>query len=60
LANRGFWARNATNDWIPVPSILHRQFPSLLRHKFLQRDFQGVRPLRGELFRPKLHKNGLN
>jgi hypothetical protein len=34
--------------------------PSLLRHKFLPRDFPGVRPLRGELFRPKRHKNGFS
>jgi hypothetical protein len=26
LANRGFWARNATNDWIPVPSICRATF----------------------------------
>jgi hypothetical protein len=60
LANRGIWTQNATNDWIPVPSILHRQFPSLLRHKFLPRDFPGVKPLHSELIRPKLHKNGLS
>jgi hypothetical protein len=54
------WARNAKNNWIPVPAILHRQFLSSLCHKCLPRDFPDIRPIRGELFRPKLHKNGLN
>jgi hypothetical protein len=54
------WARNAKNDWIPVPAILHLQFLSLMRHKCLPRDFPDIRPISGELFRPKLHKNGLS
>jgi hypothetical protein len=63
--SRGLWhsseigARNANNDWIWVPAILHLQFLSLLRHKCLPGDFKDIRPMRGELFRPKLHKNGL-
>jgi hypothetical protein len=54
------WVRNLAKDWIPVPAILHRQLPFLLRHKCLPRDFPDIRPIRGELFRPKLHKNGLS
>jgi hypothetical protein len=54
------WARNAKNDWLPVPAILQWQFLSLLCHKCLPRDFPDIRPIRGELFRPKLHKNGLS
>jgi hypothetical protein len=48
------------NDRIPAPAILHRQFPCLLRHKFLPRDFLGVRDIRGGLFRPKLYTHGLS
>jgi hypothetical protein len=54
------WPRNLANDWIPAPAILHRQFPCLLRHKILMRDFLGVRQIRGGLFRPKLYTNGLS
>jgi hypothetical protein len=63
--SRGLWhsaeigERNANNNWIPVPAILHWQILSLLRHKCLPRHFPDIRPMRGELFRPKLHKNGL-
>jgi hypothetical protein len=46
--------RNLANDRITAPAILHRQFPCLLRHKFLTFDFLGVRQTRGGLFRPKL------
>jgi hypothetical protein len=49
-----------TTEFQYLPAILHRQFLSLLRHKCLPRDFPDMRPLRGELFRPKLHKNGLS
>jgi hypothetical protein len=34
--------------------------PCLLRHKFLKRDFPGVRHIRGILFRSKLYKKRLN
>jgi hypothetical protein len=37
------------------PAILHRQFPCLLRQKFLTCDFLDVRQIRGGLFRPKLY-----
>jgi hypothetical protein len=60
VAIRGIWPRNLANDRIPAPAILHRQFPCLLRHKFLLRDFLGVRHIRGGLFRPKLYTNGLS
>jgi hypothetical protein len=61
LAFRGkIWTRNLAKDWIPVPPILHRQLPCLLRHKCLPRNFPDIRPICGELFRPKLHKNGLS
>jgi hypothetical protein len=33
---------------------------SLLRHKFLTRDFPGVSRIRGELFKPKLCTKGLS
>jgi hypothetical protein len=32
----------------------------LLHHKFVMHDFLGVRQIRGGLFRPKLHTNGLS
>jgi hypothetical protein len=54
------WVRNLANDRIPAPAIIHRQFPCLLRHKFLTRDFLAVRQIRGGLFRPKLYTNGLS
>jgi hypothetical protein len=54
------WVRNVKIDWIPVPALLHRQFLSLLCHECLPCDFPDIRPIRGELFRPKLHKNGLS
>jgi hypothetical protein len=53
------WPRNLANDQIPAPAILHQKFPCLLRHKFLTRDFLGVRRIRGRLFRPKLYINDL-
>jgi hypothetical protein len=56
----GIWPRNWANDRIPAPAILHRQFPCLLRHKFLTCNFLGVRQLRGRLFRTKLYTNGLS
>jgi hypothetical protein len=34
VAIRGIWLRSLANDRIPVPTILHQQFPYLLRHKF--------------------------
>jgi hypothetical protein len=52
-----FRTRNLANDRIPAPAIFHRQFPCLLRHKFLTRDFLSVRQIRGGLFRPKLYSN---
>jgi hypothetical protein len=48
------------NDRIPAPAILHRQFPCLLCHKFLTRNFLSVRQIRSGLFRPKLYTNGLS
>jgi hypothetical protein len=54
------WLRNLTNDRIPVPAILHRPFPCLIRHSFLALEFLGVRQIRGGLFRPKLYTNGLS
>jgi hypothetical protein len=62
VAIRGIWPRNLASDWIPAPAISHRQLPCLLpvRHKFLTRDFLGVREIRGGLFRPKLYTNGLS
>jgi hypothetical protein len=60
VAIRGIWPRNLANDRIPVSAILHRQFPCLLRNKFLKHDFLGVRQIRGGLFRPKLYTNGLS
>jgi hypothetical protein len=60
VAIRGIWPRNLANDRIPAPAILHRQFPCLLRHKFLMCDFLGVRQICGGLFRPKLYTNGLS
>jgi hypothetical protein len=44
LGKPRYLTRNLANDRIPAPAILHRQFPSLSRHKFLLRDFPGVRP----------------
>jgi hypothetical protein len=58
--NPRIWPRSLANDRIPAPAILHQQFPCLLRHKFLPRDFLGVRHIRGGLFRPKLYTNGLS
>jgi hypothetical protein len=64
VANRRTEARNVATDWNPAPVILHRQFPCLLRHKFLTRDFPGLRQIpvcgRLSLFRPKLNINCLN
>jgi hypothetical protein len=60
VAIRGIWPRNLANDQISAPAILHRQFPCLLRHKFLTRDFLGVRLIRGRLFGPQLYTNGLS
>jgi hypothetical protein len=60
VAIHGIWPRNLANDRTPAPAILHRQFPCLLRHKFLMRDFLGVGQIRGGLFRPKLYTNGLS
>jgi hypothetical protein len=57
VAIRGIWLRSLANEWIPVPAILHWQFPCLLHHKFLTHDFLGVRHIRGGLFRPKLYTN---
>jgi hypothetical protein len=56
------WARNLAKDWIPVPPILHRQLPCLLRPNFLThltQDYPAVKPWRGKLFRPKLSTQGL-
>jgi hypothetical protein len=50
---RGIWLQNLANDRIPAPTILHQQFPCLLRHKFLTGVFLGVRQTRSGLFRPK-------
>jgi hypothetical protein len=33
------WARNLARDWIPAPTILHREPPCLKRHIFLPRAF---------------------
>jgi hypothetical protein len=33
------WGRNLARDWIPAPSILHRESPCLKRHTFLPCDF---------------------
>jgi hypothetical protein len=41
-------------------AILHQQFPCLLCHKFLMRDFLGVRKIPSGLLRPKLYTNGLS
>jgi hypothetical protein len=60
VAIRGIWLRNLANDRIPAPTILHQQFPCLLCHKCLMRDFLGVRQIRGGLFRPKQYTNGLS
>jgi hypothetical protein len=60
VAIRGIWPQNLANDRIPALAILHRQFPCLLRHKFLKRNFLGVRQIRGGLFRPKLYTYGLS
>jgi hypothetical protein len=60
VAIRGIWLRCLANERIPVPAILHRQFPCLLRHTFLAHDFLGVRQIRGGLFRPNLYTNGLS
>jgi hypothetical protein len=54
------WGRNLAKDWIPAPAISHREPPCLLRHKFLTRDFPGVSPICGELFRSKLYTKGLS
>jgi hypothetical protein len=54
------WARNLAKDWIPAPTILHREPPCLLRHIFLTLDFPGVSRIRGELFRSKLYTKGLS
>jgi hypothetical protein len=54
------WARNLAKDWIPVPTILHRQLPCLLRHNFSTHDFPAVKPWHGKLFRPKLYTKGLS
>jgi hypothetical protein len=54
------WPRNLANDQIPAHAILHQQFLCLVRHKFLTRDFRGVRQIHGGLFGPKLYTNGLS
>jgi hypothetical protein len=54
------WERHLAKDWIPAPAILDREPPCLLRHKFLTRDFPGVSPIHGELFRSKLYTKGLS
>jgi hypothetical protein len=51
---------SVASELIPVPGILNRQFPCLLRHKFLTRDFLGVRQIRSELLRPQLYTNDLS
>jgi hypothetical protein len=43
VANCGTEVRYVASDWTPVPAILHRQVPCLLRHEFLTRDFPGTR-----------------
>jgi hypothetical protein len=49
------WAWSLARDWNPAPAILYRQFPCLLHHKFLTRDFLYVRLIRrGGMLRPKL------
>jgi hypothetical protein len=53
------WARNLAKDWIPVPAILHRQLPCLLRQTFLTHDCPAVKPWHGKLFSPKLSTQGL-
>jgi hypothetical protein len=60
VAIHGIWPQNLANDQIPAPAILHRQFPCLLCHKLLTRNFLGVRQIRGRLFRAKLYTNGLS
>jgi hypothetical protein len=58
VANRGTFESGLSRGYSCLGKP--RYFPSLLCYKFLPRDSPGVRPLRGELFRPKLHKNGLS
>jgi hypothetical protein len=60
VAIRGIWMRSLANDRTPVPAILYRQLPCLLRHKCMTRDLLGVRQLRCGLFSPKLYTNGLS
>jgi hypothetical protein len=57
VAIRGILLQSLANEWIPVPAILHRQFPGLLCNTFLTCDFLGVRQIHGGLFRPKLYTN---
>jgi hypothetical protein len=59
VASAEIWARNLAKDWIPLPAILHRQLPCLLRHNFLTHNFPAVKPWCGKLFRPKLSTQGL-
>jgi hypothetical protein len=42
------------------PFYIDDSSPCLLDHKFLMRNFLGVRQLGGGLFRPKLYTNGLS
>jgi hypothetical protein len=55
VANRSIWAWSLASEWIPVPAILHREFPCLLRRIFFMRDSTSVKPIRGGLFRTKLY-----
>jgi hypothetical protein len=54
------WARNMARDWIPAPTILHRESPCFKHHIFLPRDFQSIKYIGGGLFWPKLNTNGLS
>jgi hypothetical protein len=51
VANRCIWAQSLASGWIPVPAILHRQFPCIV--SFLCATLS-VKPMYVGLFRPKL------
>jgi hypothetical protein len=61
-ANTGLklWARSLAIEWNPALAILHREASCLKRCIYLKRDFTSVKLIRGTLFRPKLHVNGLS
>jgi hypothetical protein len=60
VAVRGIRARGLAMEWNPAPAILHREAPCLNCHIFLKSDFTSLKLIRGVLFRPKLHVNGLS